>query len=95
MKPIDLYNLIESMIKAVEPIFLRKELERVNLNLENRVEEAIKQTKSILDAQDNMVVLTDLDKIVEVNKKFLEYFNVNTLDEFLLQKKVSSKYIKS
>ncbi len=87
MKPIDLYNLIESMIKAVEPIFLRKELERVNLNLENRVEEAIKQTKSILDAQDNMVVLTDLDKIVEVNKKFLEYFNVNTLDEFLLQKK--------
>lgn len=88
MKPIDLYHLIESMIKAVEPIFLRKELEEVNSNLENRVEEAVMKTKLILDAQDNMVVLTDLKRAIEVNKKFLEYFKVNSLEEFF-QKKTS------
>ena len=82
MKPIDLYHLIESMIKAVEPIFLRKELEMINLTLENRVEEAVKQTKSILDAQDNMVILTDLKKTIDANKKFFEYFQVSNLKEF-------------
>lgn len=87
MKPIDLYNLIESMIKAMEPIFLRKKLENVNHNLEDRVEEAVKQTKSILDAQDNIVILSNLTKIVEVNKKFLDFFNVSTLEEFLETKK--------
>lgn len=86
MKPIDLYHLIESMIKAVEPIFLRKELEKINSNLENKVEEAVKKTKSILDAQDNMVILTDLTKAIDVNKKFLEYFNVSTLEEFFTKK---------
>lgn len=88
MKPIDLYHLIESMIKAVEPIFLRKELEKVNSNLENKISEAIKKTKSILDAQDNMVILTDLTREIDVNKKFLEYFNVDTLEDFS-NKKIS------
>ncbi len=86
IKPINLYNLIESMIRAVEPIFLKKELEIINKTLKNRVEEATKQTKSILDAQDNMVILTHLDKIVEVNKKFLEFFGVDSLNDFIKKK---------
>ncbi len=85
MKPIDLYHLIESMIKAVEPIFLRKKLEYINLTLENKVEEAVKQTKSILDAQDNMVILTDLANPIDANKKFFEYFQVSNLEEFLVK----------
>jgi len=85
MKPIDLYHLIESMIKAVEPIFLRKKLEYINLTLENKVEEAVKQTKSILDAQDNMVILTDLSNPIDANKKFFEYFQVSNLEEFLVK----------
>ena len=86
MKPIDLYNLIESMIKAMEPIFLRKELENVNHNLEDRVDDAVKQTKSILDAQDNIVILSNLKKIQEVNKKFLDFFDVSSLEEFIEKK---------
>lgn len=81
MKPIDLYRLIESMIKAVEPIFLKRELKNINKTLENKIEEATKQTKSILDAQDNLVVLTDIDKLIDVNKRFLEFFEVSTLEE--------------
>ncbi|AXH12267.1 diguanylate cyclase [Halarcobacter bivalviorum] len=83
MKPIDLYHLLESMIKAVEPIFLRKKLEHINLTLENKVEEAIRQTKSILDAQDNMVILTDLENPIDANKKFFEFFQVDSLEAFL------------
>ncbi|MFV3255023.1 response regulator, partial [Klebsiella pneumoniae] len=33
MKPIDLYQLIESIIKAVEPIFLKRKLIELNLSL--------------------------------------------------------------
>jgi len=87
MKPIDLYHLIDSMIKAVEPIFLRKRLEKITKNLEDKVEEVTKQTKLLLDAQDNIVFLTNFSKIVEVNKKFLEFFNVSSYEDFLSTKK--------
>ncbi|QKF81979.1 diguanylate cyclase [Halarcobacter ebronensis] len=86
LKPIDLYHLLESMVKAVEPIFLKNKLIKVTKDLENRVEEAITQTKQILDAQDNIVFLTDLSQIVHVNKKFLDFFNVDSYKEFLEKK---------
>ncbi|MGM0519715.1 MAG: diguanylate cyclase [Campylobacterota bacterium] len=82
MKPIDLYQLVESMIKAIEPILLKKELEQLNISLETRVEQEIKKVKSILDAQDNIVILTNKETITNVNKRFLEFFEVNTLEEF-------------
>lgn len=82
MKPIDLYNLIESMIKAVEPIFLRQQLEEINSSLENKVEEAVKKIKLILDAQDNIVFVSDLKDVMDVNKKFLEFFNISSKEEF-------------
>lgn len=89
MKPIDLYQLIESMIKAVEPIFLKKELEKVNdelknlnMSLEEKIAKSIKQIKSILDSQDNIIVVTGKEKIDEVNKRFHEFFNTNSLEDF-------------
>ena len=45
------------------------------------------QTKSILDAQDNLVILTDIQKPIDANKKFFEFFEVNSIEEF------SKKYI--
>ncbi|RXJ87557.1 diguanylate cyclase [Arcobacter sp. CECT 8985] len=82
MKPIDLYQLIESMIKAIEPIFLKKQLKETNLFLEERVEEGIEKIKSILDSQDNIIFVSSKDTITNVNKKFLEFFNVDSLEEF-------------
>lgn len=87
LKPIDLYELIESMIKAVEPIFLRKELKLVNEKFDDRIEKVISETKSILDAQDNMVILSSVDAIINANKKFLEYFKVNSVKEFYKKEK--------
>lgn len=83
MKPVDLYQLLECMVKAIEPIYLRKQLQEINSSLENKVEEGIKQIKLILDSQDNIVVVTDGAKISQVNKKFLDFFKIDCLDEFL------------
>ncbi|RXJ60268.1 diguanylate cyclase [Candidatus Marinarcus aquaticus] len=83
MKPVDLYQLLECMVKAIEPIYLRKQLEEINSSLENKVEEGIKQVKLILDSQDNIVVVTDGAKISQVNKKFLDFFKIDSLDDFL------------
>ena len=48
MKPIDLYQLIESITKAIEPIFLKKELVNLNLSLESKIEMEMEKIKSIL-----------------------------------------------
>lgn len=74
MKPVDLYQLLDCMIKAMEPIFLRKQLEQLNLSLESKVEEGIKKIKLILDAQDNLVIVTNGITISHVNKRFLDFF---------------------
>ncbi|MFY9075738.1 hypothetical protein CRU99_07335 [Malaciobacter mytili] len=95
MKPIDLYQLIESMIKAVEPIFLRKQLEAVNLSLEEKVEEGIQKIKSILDAQDNIVFVSNTKTITNVNKKFLEFFKISSLDTFLNENQCVSTLFKN
>ncbi|MAD41554.1 MAG: hypothetical protein CL623_04095, partial [Arcobacter sp.] len=82
MKPIDLYQLVESMIKAIEPIILKRKLEQLNISLETRVEQEIQKIKSILDAQDNIVIVTNNETITNVNKKFLDFFEVNSIEEF-------------
>ncbi|UTJ05148.1 GGDEF domain-containing response regulator [Arcobacter roscoffensis] len=82
MKPIDLYQLVESMIKAIEPILLKRELEQLNVSLESRVEQEVQKLKSILDAQDNIVVVTNNNSLTNVNKRFLEFFNVSDIEEF-------------
>ncbi len=83
MKPIDLYQLVESMIKAIEPILLKRELEQLNISLESRVEQEVQKLKSILDAQDNIVIVTNNDTLSNVNKKFLEFFKVSSIEEFI------------
>ena len=82
MKPIDLYQLVESMIKAIEPIYLKRKLENLNISLETRVDNEIQKIKSILDAQDNIVFLSNNKTIKNVNKRFLEFFNIDTVEEF-------------
>lgn len=83
MKPIDLYQLIDNMIMAVEPFYLKKKLEHMNQSLKSEVEEGIKQIKSILDAQDNLVMVVNETTIKHVNKRLLEFFNFNTLEELI------------
>jgi len=87
MKPIDLYQLIESIIKAMEPILLKRKLIELNLSLENKIEQEINKIKSILDAQDNIIIVTNKDEITNVNKKFLDFFEIMNFNEFISTKK--------
>ncbi|MDD3055513.1 MAG: diguanylate cyclase [Aliarcobacter sp.] len=87
MKPIDLYQLVESIIKAMEPIILKKKLMELNLSLESKIEQEINKIKSILDAQDNIIIVTNKKEITNVNKKFLDFFGINDFNEFIKSKK--------
>jgi two-component system, cell cycle response regulator len=87
MKPIDLYQLIESITKAMEPILLKKQLLDLNLSLESKIEKEICKIKSILDAQDNIIIVTNKENITNVNRKFLHFFGINNFDGFLKTKK--------
>jgi GGDEF domain-containing protein len=84
MKPIDLYQLVESIIKAMEPIILKRKLIELNLSLESKIEQEVNKIKSILDAQDNIIIVTSKEKITNVNKKFLDFFGVLDFNEFIL-----------
>lgn len=95
MKPVDLYQLLDCIIKAMEPIFLRKELEKINLSLESKVEEGIKQIKLILDAQDNIVMVSDGVTITHVNKRFLDFFQQASLEDFLSTNQCIRTYFKN
>lgn len=87
MKPIDLYQLVESIIKAMEPIILKRKLIELNLSLESKIEQEVNKIKSILDAQDNIIIVTSKEEITNVNKKFLDFFGVSDFDEFISTKK--------
>ena len=87
MKPIGLYQLIESITTAMEPILLRKQLVELNLSLETKIEQEICKIKSILDAQNNIIILTNKENITNVNKKFLQFFGIDDFDKFLETKK--------
>jgi len=49
------------------------------------VKKELQKTKLIFDLQPNITVVTDGKKIVDANKAFLNFFNKNSLDEFLLK----------
>lgn len=87
IKPIDLYQLIESIIKAMEPIILKKKLIELNLSLKTKIEQEVNKIKSILDAQDNIIIVTNKEEITNVNKKFLDFFGINDFNDFINSKK--------
>ena len=87
MKPIDLYQLIESIIKAMEPIILKRQLIELNSSLKSKIEQEVNKIKSILDAQDNIIIVTNKEEITNVNKKFLDFFGILDFDEFISSKK--------
>ena len=87
IKPIDLYQLIESIVKAMEPIILKTKLIELNLSLKTKIEQEVNKIKSILDAQDNIIIVTNKEEITNVNKKFLDFFGINDFNDFINSKK--------
>ena len=90
LKPIDLYQLIEEIIKTMEPYFLKqslqsaqKELLEENLNLANVLEKNKAKIKTLLEVQDTIIIVTNGRKLEDSNTKFLDFFDVRSVDEFV------------
>ncbi len=49
----------------------------------NDLENSLKKTRLVLDVQPNIVVITDGKRLVDANRTFLDFFNVNSVDDFL------------
>ncbi len=81
-KPLNLKDLIENIIIAVEPKFLKDELVAANKNLEAQVEEKTLELRSIIDSQQNMILVLDNGNVTNVNKTFLDFVGVGNIEEF-------------
>ncbi len=89
IKPMDIHELLTVMIRAYEPVYLRK-------NLEKKVDERTSQIMSILDMQDNIVILTDGEELNFANKKLFDFLGYSDLEEFKLHhKKLSECFIEN
>ncbi len=86
-KPLNLHDLIDNIILAVEPKFLKDELLKANKNLESQVEEKTLELRSIIDSQENLILVMNGGELSSVNKTLLDFFDVNTLEDF------KSKYL--
>lgn len=61
-------------------------LARINFHLKSKEQDIMLQhekeyIQSILDLQDNIILVADSEKIINVNKALLNFFNVNKLEE--------------
>jgi len=71
LKPVDTDNLIKVIERKSHDIILEKEL------LKQR-----RRFETIINFQDNMIILSDGENIVDANKSFYDFFGVSNLLEF-------------
>ncbi len=93
MKPLNITQLIDTIAYAVEPKYLKERLERFNEDLQNKVEEKTLELRSILDFQENMILVLDESIISSANKRFLDFFGVENIEEFKNTKKIYEYFI--
>ncbi|MBD3840799.1 MAG: diguanylate cyclase [Campylobacterales bacterium] len=94
-KPLNLHDLIDSIVIAVEPQFLRNELINANKNLEAEVEEKTLELRSILDCQNSMIVVYNEDQITMANRTFLDFFQIESLVQLMSHPvKLCEKFLK-
>lgn len=71
LKPVDVDNLVKVIERKSHDIILEKELKKQQRRFE-----------TILNLQEDLIVLTNGADIIEVNKSFLEFFDVKDVEEF-------------
>ncbi len=81
-KPLNMHSLIDSILMVSEPKYLKDRLEKLNKELELTVEKKTHELKSILNAQDNLILVINDDGSFEVNQTLLEFYGYKTIEEF-------------
>ena len=90
-KPLNMKSLIDSIIITYEPIYLRNKLENFNNDLQKKVERKTYELQSILDAQDNLILVVTIDGTTAVNKTLLDFFGYENSTEFIEKQKCISE----
>lgn len=80
-KPLDMHELIDSILVVYEPVYLKKELVKLNDKLTLKVQQKTYELQSILDAQDNLILVTIGDGSVDVNQTLLDFFGYENTNE--------------
>jgi len=82
-KPLNMHKLMDSILLVSEPHYLRGKLEKLNTELALKIEQKTFILKSILDAQDNLILVVSDDSLPEVNQTFLDFFGYKDLETFM------------
>jgi two-component system, cell cycle response regulator len=94
-KPLNINQLIETIAYAAEPKYLKEQLETFNEELQHRVEEKTLELRSILDFQENMILVLDESNISTANKRFLDFFDFETIEAFEKEKRIYEYFIEN
>ena len=81
IKPIDFEQLINTIEKVMETKLLRKKLEEFNHNLIAQLKEQTYKLHSIIDSQENMIVVTNGVRIHTANQKFLDFIGFEDIED--------------
>ena len=91
-KPLKINDLIDTISIAVEPKYLKDQLEVLNKQLSLEVEEKTLELRSILDSQENMILVFNEYNVSSANKTFLEFFKLETIEDFIANNKPINNY---
>ncbi len=91
-KPLKINDLIDTISIAAEPKYLKDPLEVLNKQLSLEVEEKTLELRSILDSQENMILVFNEYNVSSANKTFLEFFELETIEDFIANDKSINSY---
>jgi len=92
-KPLKTDTFIDTVATVAEPIYLKKQLEELNQQLLDKVEEKTKELRSILDFQENMILVIDDHKLSSANKRFLEFFGIASVEELAIRGSICDYFV--
>jgi len=94
-KPLKINELIDTISIASEPKYLKDKLEILNKKLSLEVEEKTLELRSILDSQENMILVFNQYNVSSANKSFLEFFKLESIKNFIENEKpINSFFMK-
>jgi len=91
-KPLNMHSLIDNIITVSEPKYLKDRLEILNKELELKVETKTHALKSILDAQDNLILVINEEGSLEVNQTLLDFFGYSIIEELKAKHKCMREF---
>lgn len=94
LKPINFIKLLETISQAVEARILKKELEKLNTNLVQQLKEKTFELNSILNSQENLVAVSDGERIHTINNEFLAFLGKKSIEEIDDDFKICDLFLK-